>query len=118
MAHSPAAEIQCQAVKAAKRAYIVEMTEKAMPSVVLKNLPATEAAAAIKRSEAAEPGRQRYTVIVQRLRTRDEIAAGMDEVFAEQVCDPSIAGLSDDEVMDIVNTEIAAYRAEKRGKNT
>jgi hypothetical protein len=92
------------------------MIEKAMPSVVLKNLPAADAADAIRRSEAAQPGGQLYTVIVQRMRSRSEIVADMDELFAKQVPDPAIAGLSDDEIMDIVNAEIDASRAEKSAR--
>jgi hypothetical protein len=88
-----------------------------MSALLLKNLPATEATDAINRNEAAEPGRRRYTVIVQRVRSRAEIVAELDQVLDKKSPDPSIECLSDDEVMGIVNAEIDASRAEKRLKN-
>ena len=56
----------------------------------------------------------RYRVSIRRVRSREELLAGVERVFAEQEPDPQLAGKSDDEIAAIVEEEIDAARAETK----
>lgn len=52
-----------------------------------------------------------YSFVIRPVRAGDEIAAEMETVFAQQVADPSLKGKSEDEVLEIIDDEVAALRA-------
>lgn len=70
---------------------------------------------AVEQIRSLDPTK-RYRVVVVPAPSQREVIEELDRVFRETPNDPLFAGLSEDEMMEVVQAEIATYRTETRRK--
>lgn len=92
----------------------MRMSEKTMTRTALAITNVTPGEAA-ERLKALDPS-QRYSVVVMSSPPPDEAWRRLDAAMAAAPLDPALAGMSEEQVMDLCIAEIKAHRAERHRK--